>query len=163
MSSIPPVYTQNRTLDTFLTLALSRVTAQFDKVNDVLANIVGLTENVFAGRAYEFEVFLYTTSNVAAGVKVAISGTATATLARYEVEVIEGTAIAAHVRAAALDVAAGVTAVVAALVKIRGVIIVNAGGTLTVQFAQNVANAAASSVLTGSTFRVQDLAESFTA
>lgn len=159
--STTPEYIANRNLLSFLTLMCSRVTVQFDKVNDTLANITGLTENVVAGRAYEFEAFLLTTSDVAAGVKVAIAGTATATLCRYQVVVLEGTAIAANGRAAALAAAVGVTAVTVAVIQIRGSIVVNAGGTLTVQFAQNVTNAAASSVLTGSLFKVQDLAESF--
>lgn len=50
----------------------------------------------------------------------------------------------------------GVTAVTAAYCRITGTITVNAGGTLTVQFAQNASNGTASSVLIGSSFVVQD-------
>lgn len=52
----------------------------------------------------------------------------------------------------------GVTAVTAAYCRITGTITVNAGGTLTVQFAQNASDVTASSVLIGSTFIVQQMA-----
>lgn len=156
-------YPFNRVLDSYLTQFFSRVTAQFDKTADVaLANVPGLTETLIAGRSYAFEVVLYTVSNVAGGVKIALGGTATATSVIYDVEVIDAAVIAAQARVAVLGGAgSGVTAVTAALVKVRGLITVNAGGTLTVQFAQNASNGAASSVLVGSFMLVQDTAESY--
>lgn len=130
------------------------VSSQFDATADTVTdNITGLSINVEASKEYAFRAVLFTTSNVAAGVKVAMSGTATATLARYEVFITDA-GVTTQGRAAALDADVGVTAVTAALVKIEGVIVVNAAGTLTVQFAQNASNAAASSVLTGSYFEV---------
>ncbi|MFN0108513.1 MAG: hypothetical protein ACKVZH_06630, partial [Blastocatellia bacterium] len=137
----------------------ARVTTQFDKTSDTtLANITGLTINVVAGRTYSFKAVLYTTSNVAGGVKAAIAGTATATAIRYEAVVIDNSVIAAQTRATALGTAVGgVTTVTAAMVIITGTITVNAAGTLTVQFAQNASNASASSVLTGSVFIADDV------
>lgn len=136
----------------------TRVSTQFDKTNNTLANITGLTVDVRAGKTYSFEVVLYTTSNIAAGIQAAIAGTATATAIIYEALVYNAALIAAQTRAAALATAVGgVTAVTVALIVIKGTITVNAAGTLTVQFAQNATNAAASSVLVGSTFKVDQI------
>jgi hypothetical protein len=145
-------------LDTMLSLR-SRVATQFDKTADTtLANVTGLTATVGAGLTYAFEAVLYTTSNTSGGVKFAIAGTATATTIVYECLTIEGTSISAHTRASALAGAVGgVTAGAAAYAVIKGTIIVNAGGTLTVQFAQNASNGAASSVLVGSSFIVNKI------
>jgi len=137
----------------------ARVTTQFDKTNNTLGNVTGLTVNVQAGRTYESSATLYTTSNIAAGVQAAIAGTCTATAIIYEGETTAAAAVGAQTRATALATAVGaVTAVTAARIDIEGTITVNAAGTLTVQFAQNVTNAAASSVLVGSVFTVYDVA-----
>lgn len=133
----------------------SRVSTQFDKANNTLANITGLTLNVAAGKTYAFEAILYTTSDVTAGVKFAIGGTATATAIVYEaVDYQGGLSVATGTqRAAALGTAVGdVTTVTTAYVRITGTITVNAAGTLTAQFAQNATNASVSSVLVGSVF-----------
>jgi hypothetical protein len=137
-----------------------RVSTQFDKTNDTtLANITGLSVNVVAGKSYRFEAVLYTTSNVATGVKFAIAGTATATAIIYEAILDDAGDISAQTRATALGTAvAGITAVTNAYCRITGTITVNAAGTLTVQFAENAAVAATtSSVLVGSTFTVNEI------
>jgi hypothetical protein len=88
-------------------------------------------------------------------VQAAIGGSASATAVRYEALVHDAAAVKAQARATALGTAVGgVTAVSAAKVEIEGLITVNAGGTLTVQFAQNASNGTASSVLTGSYLQV---------
>jgi hypothetical protein len=135
-----------------------RVTTQFDKTNDaVLGNIPGLRVNVEAAKTYSFEAVLFTTSNVASGVQAAIAGTATATAIIYEGLTVNA-GLTTQGRALALGGAVGaVTAVTAAQIKINGTITVNAAGTLTVQFAQNVAGGVASSVLVGSTFTVENI------
>ncbi len=131
----------------------SRVSTQFDKTSDTtLANITGLTATVVAGKIYRFEAILFTSSNVAGGVKVAIAGTATATAIVYE-GLTTDAGLTTQTRATALGTAVGgVTAVTAGFIKIYGTITVNAAGTLRVQFAQNASNGTASSVLVGSTF-----------
>lgn len=142
-----------------LTGLSARNSSSFAKTSDTtLANITGLTRNVEAGRAYAFEAELSTTSANTGGVKLAISGTATATSIDYEGILFEGTAISAKTRATALDTAVcAVTAVTAATCKIRGVIVVNAGGTLTVQFAQNASDGGASTVLANQALRLQPI------
>lgn len=137
----------------------AKVATQFDKTSSTtLSDVTGLTATLRAGRTYKFRAVLYTTSDVAAGVKFAIAGTCTATAIRYEARVFNGAALSAQTRAAALATAVGgVTAVTAAMCIIEGIITVNAAGTLTVQFAQNASNAAASSVLTLSNLIVEDV------
>lgn len=136
-----------------------RVTSDFDTGNSTtLANITGLSATVQAGRTYSFEAVIPTASDVAAGVKFAIAGTATATSIFYEGLLYSGAAVVAQTRSAALAGTVGaVTAVTAALCKISGTITVNAAGTLTVQMAQNVGNAVGSVALRGSYFIVQDM------
>ena len=132
-----------------LTGLAARNSSSFAKTSDTtLANITGLTRNVEAGRTYYFETELSTTSANTGGVKFAISGTATATSIDYEGVLRDGTTISAATRATALDTTVcAVTAVTAATCRIRGVIVVNAAGTLTVQFAQNASDGSASTVL----------------
>lgn len=136
----------------------SRVSTQFDVTsNDVLANVTGLSVTVTAGKAYSFVATLYTTSNVAGGVKAAIAGTATATAIIYEGQTTAAAVIGAQTRSTALGTTVGaITAVTVARIDICGTITVNGGGTLTVQFAQNASSGSASSVLVGSTFIVQE-------
>lgn len=133
-----------------------RVSTQFDKTTDTtLADVTGLSVTLIAGQTYAFEAMLYTSSNVAGGVKAAIAGTATATAIVYEALVWNAAALSAQTRSTALAGAVGgVTAVTVAQMRITGTITVNAAGTMTVQFAQNASNGAASSVLVGSTFKV---------
>jgi len=117
-----------------------------------LANVTGLTYTVASGGKYRFQAMLFTTCGASGGVKVAMSGTATATLIIGLVE-----ALGAQHEAwqfTALDEAEGETAIDFA-VRIDGYITVNAGGTLTVQFAQNASNGTASVVKAGSWFEVE--------
>lgn len=132
------------------------VTTQFDKTSSgSLADIPGLSVNVIAGNRYGFEAVLYTTSNVAGGVQSSIRGTCVATNVIFESIVTDSGALKSQIRGSTLGVSVGsVTAVTAANIIITGSILVATSGTLTVQFAQNSSNAAASSVLVGSHFKV---------
>ena len=136
-----------------------RVATQFDKTSSTTLSDIAMDRacNVESGRCYSFVATLYTTSNVAGGVKFAIGGTATATSVIYEAEVKDGSTFATMgtSRTTTLGNAVGdVTAVTAARVVITGTILVNASGTLTVQFAQNASNGTASSVLVNSVFNL---------
>jgi len=134
---------------------LKRVDTQFDKTSDTtLANVNDLSFNVRAGRTYKFKAVLYTTSINTAGVKAAIGGTATATSIIYD-GVTTDTGTLAKGRSTALAGTVGaLTNTTVGMIVIEGVIVVNAAGTLTVQFAQNVSQGTASSVLVGSTFEL---------
>ena len=137
------------------TLPIPRVTTQFDKTTAVLANVTGLSQNVYAGRVYTFEAVLFVDASVVGGSQYAIAGTATATNIIYEVLLIDNTTNAFTItsRQTALAGAVGQAGTTAGICIIKGHITVNAAGTLTVQFAQNVANGT-SSVLVGSHFNV---------
>lgn len=139
-----------------LTGLRDRVSTQFDKTSSTtLGDVTGLSINVEASKQYAFRAVLFTSSGSSGGVKAAIAGTATATSIRYEGLTYNAAALSAQTRSTALGTAVGgVTAVTAALIIIEGLIVVNAAGTLTVQFAQNASNGTASSVLTGSYFQV---------
>lgn len=139
----------------------ANVTTQFDKTNDAaLANITGLTHNVNAGKTYSFEAILDVSPNITGGSQYAIAGTATATSIVYFIELLDDTTNVFTItsRQTALGGATGQAGTTAGRCKISGTIIVNAAGTLTVQFAQNVATlATTSSVLINSRFTVDQL------
>lgn len=143
----------------FTSEASVRNSAQFDKTNDTaLATITGLSVDMSAGQVYEFEATLFVNANVAGGTKYCIDGTCTATAIIYEVMLLEDATLAYTIasRQTALGgVGVGQTGTTAGICKIKGSITVNAAGTLTVQFAQNAANANPSSVLVGSQFKLE--------
>lgn len=120
-----------------------------------LANVTGLTRNVEAGRKYGFRAILHTTSTAGQGVKVAIGGTCTATsiiaegVAHQPDLANQMSGRVTSLGSAIIDVSTGITAL---FIVIYGHIVVNAAGTLTVQFAQSVSGANNSTVLAGSTF-----------
>lgn len=138
----------------------SRLAANFAVTSSTtLANISAsgsdLATPVANGGVYAFEAILYTTSNVAGGIKAAIAGTCGATSIIYEAEVIETGVlkVPGTSRTTTKGTAVGdITAVTVAKIVIRGLIVVSTAGTLTVQFAQNASNGSASTVLAGSTF-----------
>lgn len=136
----------------------SRVTVQFDKTDVTLANITGLSINVLAGRTYKFRAVLFVDADAAGGHKYAIAGTATATAIIYQINSLDNTALAHKIasRQTALGGNAGENSGTVYKTEIEGLITVNAAGTLTVQFAQNVATGT-SSVLVGSYFTVEDM------
>jgi hypothetical protein len=139
----------------------ARVTADASFANITLANVPSLVVNVAAGRAYSFEVELSFTDVAAAGIKCAIAGSCTATNIIYDGWIVDSAAngIKGNAQATALGaaVASAPTTGTAGHVTIRGTIEVNAAGTLTVQAAQNTANATATVVKRGSRMIVHDV------
>lgn len=134
----------------------ARVSTQYDNTTTTLGNVTGLTVNVAASGTYRFTAKLFTTSDVAGGIKVAVGGTATATSIRYE-GLTTDAGLTTQGRATALGTAVGaVTSVTAAFVTIEGLIVVSNAGTLTIQAAANAATGT-TSVLTGSVFIVTEM------
>jgi hypothetical protein len=131
---------------------LTRTTTGFTATSNItLANVTGLSATVLAGQTYHFRVWAPTTATAAGGIQFAIAGTATATNITYE-GYIDG---ATKTRAAALGTAVSSSAAATTgTATIEGTITVANAGTLTVQFAQNTSNVAASTVLQGATFEV---------
>lgn len=139
-----------------LTGLAARNSSSFAKTSDTtLANITGLSRNVEASRTYAFTAVLQSTAAATGGVKFSVSGTATATAISYEGILMNGAAVVAQTRATALDTAVcASTTSTAGTCTIRGVIQVNAAGTLTVQFAQNASDGSASTVLANQYFQL---------
>lgn len=140
-------------------VTFARVTTQFDKTTDTtLANISGLSLTLVAGHTYQFTVALHVAPDAVGGQKYAIAGTCTATAIIYQVNTINNTTNANIInsRQTALGGSVGVAGGTVDFTEIVGTITVNAGGTLTVQFAQNASNGT-SSVLIGSTLLITDI------
>lgn len=136
-----------------------RVSTQFDKTtNTTLADVTGLSVTVVAGRKYRFRATLFVDASAVGGQKYAISGTATATAIIYNINTISNTTnlLVITSRQTALAGSSGQAGATSNFTEIAGLISVNAGGTLTVQFAQNASNGT-SSVLVGSYFEVWDI------
>ena len=136
-----------------------RVSTQFDKTDITLTNITGLSATVVAGHFYKFEARLFIDASAIGGSKYAIDGGATATNVIYHVKLVDDTTGLNTItsrQTALAGAGVGQAGTTAGFCEISGFITVNAGGTLTVQFAQNVANGT-SSVLVGSTFIVEEI------
>ena len=136
-----------------------RVGTQFDKTtNTTLGDVTNLSVTVGAGDTYKFKAHLFVNADATGGSKYAIGGTATATNIIYSIRLLdEGTdAYTIVSRQTALGGNAGQAGTTAGNCIIEGSIVVNAGGTLTVQFAQNASNGT-SSVLVGSTFEIEKI------
>lgn len=139
-----------------LTGQLCRNSAQFDKTTSTaLATVTGLSRNVAASTVYKFEAVLFITADATGGSKFAINGSATATAILYDITLLdEGTdAYTIVSRQTALAGSAGQAGTTSGLCRISGTIVVNAAGTLTVEFAQNASNGT-SSVLANSSFEI---------
>jgi hypothetical protein len=136
---------------------ISRLASNFVVTNNATPAFSGLfaPNGVRDGSQYHFEANLYTTSG-AGGIRYDIGGTATATAITYDTVQMDANVLTQQARFNALGGATG-GAAANAWVKIVGTINVNAAGTLTVEFSQNASNAAASTLLAGSTFDVRQV------
>ena len=138
------------------TANVSYTTSDFSKTSDTtLANVTGLTFTTASGGVYRFMARLFISNGASGGSKIAISGTNTATDIKYFTD-FRTASVTEHALSTALDEAEGETAL-HIMVLVEGYIDVDAGGTLTVQFAQNASNATASKVLAGSWFEVDKI------
>lgn len=122
----------------------------FPATTDTLANITGagiygsLTFNVEASKPYQFRAVLFVDADATGGWKVTMAGTATATAVRWHVLGFGVTAgLINNTQWAALGSGSAATGngVTTYKIEIDGYVLVNAAGTLTVQFAQNSASA----------------------
>lgn len=147
-----------------LTGNASRTSAQFDKTTTTtLANITGLSVNVDAGKSYKISAEIPFDAAVAGGSKFAIAGTTTATSITYQINEFcdAGTGVGTLTITSRLTALAGFganTGCTSGWVSINGLIVVNAAGTLTAQFAQNVGSGT-SSVLVNATLVVTPIGD----
>lgn len=138
-----------------LTTGATISTAQVDRASStVLTNITGLTANVVSGGTYLFEAYITGTATANGGAKFAINGTATATSVSYTGSNLNGTTNNATTTTIILGNAVGASTAVLTNATIRGAIVVNAGGTLNVQIAQNASHADTTSAYINSYFLI---------
>jgi hypothetical protein len=139
----------------------SYVSSDLSKTSSTtLGAITGLTSGTLtAGKAYAFDIWLYTTSNSSGGIKVDLNGgSATATTLIGDSQEWDGTSIGVRAAFSAWNTSlCAITAVSTAPCHITGTIIVNAGGTFIPEFAQNASNGTASKVKTGSFMLIRQL------
>lgn len=136
---------------------IARATAQFDRTDATVSSVPGLSLNIAAGQSYSFRAVLWVNYPDGNGIKVGLSGSATATSIIAEVMFGFGTqAYRRLTRITGLGGTSGDNGVngTAGIVLIDGLITVNAAGTFTVEFAQNTAGGT-SSVLVGSYFELR--------
>lgn len=152
----------NKTLTDQIDSGCKVSTAQFDAVTGTtgvtLTNIAGMSVTVTAAGKYIFQAHVTGTSTANSGVKFAIGGTATATSISYTGKNYNGTTINAISSTTTKGNAVGAATAVFTNADIYGAIVVNAGGTLTVQAAQNAAHADTTSVYVNGSFRVTRVA-----
>lgn len=130
--------------------------SSFTSTNNTLSNVAGLSYSIGSNATLKFKATLYTTSNVAAGVKSAIAFSGTGNIIYSGVTIASGIVTYGQTTTSGTAVA-GVTAVTASQITLEGTLVVTNSGDLTVQFAQNASNASASTVLAGSTLEVENL------
>lgn len=142
----------NKTLTDFINTDAKSTTSIFSATsNVVMANVPGLSVNVTAAGTYAFHVHLATTAAGAGGVQVGLGGTSTWTSINTTGYAYTASNVAVTTGTTATPGTAVVADTAAVIgVVLEGVIVVNAAGTVTVQFAQNVSNATASSVFANS-------------
>lgn len=131
----------------------------------VLQNVpaVRIYANYFDIYTYIFRAVLFTTSDITAGIKVAVSAGPVIQIAdaRYDITIIDGTTIVARSELTAFDTPVGITAVTAAKVVIEGTFTVSGISSFSsndyfqLQFAQNVANVTASVLSRGASLTVE--------
>lgn len=124
-----------------------------------LVNVTGLTATLIAGGVYEFYVHIPCTSDSAGGTKAAMGGTSTWTSINTTVQNNTAAAIAITTGTTATPGTsiAGSTATNIQVIA-QGVVVCNAGGTLTAMFAQNVSDATSSVALANSFMLVTRIA-----
>lgn len=138
---------------------LKRVAAQFDKAaTTVLTDIPDSVVNLTAGKKYKFRVVLEIAADAVGGYKIGvIGGTCGLSSLIFQINILRNDLSTFTITANAVAPANyGAAGGVSLFVEIEGSMVVSASGTITTQFAQNVA-AGTSSVLVGGTFEYTEI------
>lgn len=124
------------------------------QTNTVLATLTGLTATLTAAKTYNFEIELYTTQTTNGGLEAAFHYTNSLTLTSIAAfsQQVSASAIATAQFTTTTDQSAIVNnkTAVYLMTRITGTLVVNAGGTISVQACQNTSNSDTTSVLLGS-------------
>lgn len=135
------------------------IPTQVDVTSSTTLVSAGVGVPVVAGGTYIVEAYLPCTAGASGGIKVALVGTAsmTATSASYVVANYNTTTVNGNAVTTTFGTALGVTAV-STYCWLTGTVVVNAGGTLDLQFAQNASNGTTTSVLVNGYLRATRIA-----
>ncbi len=134
----------NKTLTDFIdngTTVSSAISATSGTTGTTLTNIPGLSVAVTAGKTYAFMARVTGTSTTNGGVKFAFANSGSTTSASYTCIQNNGTTQNAHSGTTTMGNAVAATTTVFTDAQCWGVVVVNAGGNLTMQFAQNASHA----------------------
>ena len=123
--------------------------------NTTLSGVTGLSVNLVAGHHYRITADIYTSSSVAGGLKLGLSGTVTPTAITYEVVTTYSAGISQNVFSSLGGSHAETNTNIYG--HISGEIDVSVGGTLNVQAAQGGSSSTATIVQIGSTLFVDDI------
>ena len=119
--------------------------------NAVLSNVTGMAATLVAGATYIIDGYLATTNNGTGGINLKFaSGGATATTLVMDTWVYNTTTLTSETNISALSNSLVNAAVAATAVFFGGTIVVNAGGVLQLQAAQNTSNGTALTISNGS-------------
>lgn len=136
----------------------ARVTADFNVTTTITpANVPGLSLPAEAGKTYHLRAYLMFTADATGGVRVSVTGTATATAVLWNAD-IASDSFPNDFRGT-ISVLGGTVShagPTSGLVTITGTVTVNAAGTLTIQFGQSAATGT-STVKRGSTFHIREI------
>lgn len=121
----------------------------------VVVNVTGLSVNVTTGGTYNFQARVNGTANTAAGIKLAMSGTASMTSSNVNCFAYNGTTLAANTNQTSWgsDILALTATYTDAI--IEGSFVCQTGGTITLAGAQNASQTTATTIAVGSYMSVQ--------
>ena len=114
--------------------------------NTVLAPVTGLTVNLITGATYIWDIYLQGTAGASGGLKVAFGGTATATSFASDSWMYNGATLAAQLQATSFASNLIAANAIYTTAYLTGTMVVNAGGTVTIQAAQNTSNGTSTTV-----------------
>ena len=148
-------FTDNSTLGEVYYIYPTYLYSDVVKTSSTVGSNLWSLLHLVPGITYRFEAVIYTTSNVAGGIKIATSATGGMFTSFFvDKMVTNGTAISYRARSTT-DTAdqVAITAVTDATVFLKGMFKTATSGTWAITFAQNASNGAASTALTGSYLR----------
>jgi hypothetical protein len=130
-------------------------TANFDKTDDTLADITGLTLNLVSGTTYAFRARLHCTCDSSDGIKIQMGGTCSASAVYRSVYVYDldtfGNSFAGHADAVGISGWTTFTGGTNADIIVEGTIVCDGSGTITMQAAENTSSGGTTAtVLAGS-------------